>query len=564
MAWSGVITTAGQSLITSLADLTVTRVIAGSGCTTDASAMKAMTVSGMTFQDYGTVESIKAVTVNSTTAGTQFGMKVGAKSGGSYTMKEIGLLATASGTETLIAYFSDSTGVGIPNASTFPDFAYVLSATLAINTSATFTLSVNPNANASLEALEDLEEELEGEIAEKVSISQGSGNAGKFMVVGDDGNVSPDLLVFGGATSGADGKVGLVKQPLSADRTKFLKGDGTWGTPESVAYSAGTGLSLNDTTFSLGTSGVTAGSYGPSAAVSGTDGTTMNVPYITVDSYGRVTSISNKVYTSKNTTYSAGTGISLSSGAFSLTSGVVTAGTKGATANVTGNEGTQIKVPKITVDTYGRVTALTEYTYTSKNTTYDGSDFLPISGGTVTGATVFSKTTDSSSTTTGAVKISGGLGVAKNIYGLKVYNAVWNDIAECRYAETIEPGFCVKEDSDGIMKKTSERLMPGCRLTSDTYGTCMGETDEARTPIAIAGRVLVYPVGDVSRYHLGDAVCSAPDGKIDVMTREEIVTFPERIVGTVSEIPTYDVWYGGSKDNPQPIQVKGRIWVYVR
>ncbi len=67
----------------------------------------------------------------------------------------------------------------------------------------------------------------------------------------------------------------------------------------------------------LATSGVTAGSYGPSANVSGTNGTTISVPYITVDSYGRVTSISNKTYTSvntdTNTTYSAGTGIAISS-----------------------------------------------------------------------------------------------------------------------------------------------------------------------------------------------------------------------------------------------------------
>ena len=73
-----------------------------------------------------------------------------------------------------------------------------------------------------------------------------------------------------------------------------------------TTYSAGTGLSLSGTTFSLGTSGVTAGSYGPTANVSGSNGTTINVPQITVDSYGRVTGVTNRVYTSvdTNTTYS--------------------------------------------------------------------------------------------------------------------------------------------------------------------------------------------------------------------------------------------------------------------
>lgn len=74
-------------------------------------------------------------------------------------------------------------------------------------------------------------------------------------------------------------------------------------------YSAGNGLVLNDTTFSLASSGVTRGSYGPTANVYGANGTTISVPQITVDSYGRVTSIVNRTYTSvntdTNTTYSA-------------------------------------------------------------------------------------------------------------------------------------------------------------------------------------------------------------------------------------------------------------------
>lgn len=74
-------------------------------------------------------------------------------------------------------------------------------------------------------------------------------------------------------------------------------------------YSAGAGLSLSGTTFSLASSGVTSGSYGPSSNVNGTNGTTISVPQITVDSYGRVTSIVNRTYTSvntdTNTTYSA-------------------------------------------------------------------------------------------------------------------------------------------------------------------------------------------------------------------------------------------------------------------
>jgi len=106
--------------------------------------------------------------------------------------------------------------------------------------------------------------------------------------------------------------------------------------------------------------------------------------------------------------------------------------------------------------------------------------------------------------------------------------------------------------------------MPGCKIISDTYGMCIGETETAKTPVAITGRVLVYPYRSRTEYPLGAAVCSAPNGTIDIMTRDEIMMYPERIVGTVSEIPDYEIWHGGSKEAPSDIEVNGRIWIYVK
>ena len=149
----------------------------------------------------------------------------------------------------------------------------------------------------------------------------------------------------------------------------------------------------------------------------------------------------------------------------------------------------------------------------------------------------------------------------RNIYANKVYNAVWNDYAEFRKGLTTEPGRVVKESKEGMII-TTKRLEAGCKVISDTYGQAMGETEECKTPIAVAGRVLVYPYRDKDEYTLGAAVCSAPNGTVDIMTREEIIMYPERIVGTVSEIPEYTEW-GQSKENPL-VQVNGRIWIYVR
>ncbi len=116
-----------------------------------------------------------------------------------------------------------------------------------------------------------------------------------------------------GSTASYSGIAGYAPAPSAGANDRYLRCDGTWATPPNTntdtQYHAGTGLTLSGTTFSLSSSGVTSGSYGPSANVNGTNGTTISVPQITVDSYGRVTSIVNRTYTSvntdTNTTYSA-------------------------------------------------------------------------------------------------------------------------------------------------------------------------------------------------------------------------------------------------------------------
>lgn len=144
------------------------------------------------------------------------------------------------------------------------------------------------------------------------------------------------------------------------------------------------------------------------------------------------------------------------------------------------------------------------------------------------------------------------------IYGARVYGAVWNDYAEYRSAEITEPGRVVQESSDGIMKLATARLQSGCEIISDTFGFAIGETDKCKTPIAATGRVLAYPFEDKDSYELGQAVCSGPNGTVSKMTREEIMMYPERIIGTVSEIPKYETWGTGN------INVNGRIWIRIK
>lgn len=270
----------------------------------------------------------------------------------------------------------------------------------------------------------------------------------------------------------------------SSDTTNVIAGNGLTG--------GGKANSSIGVTLNLATSGVTAGSYGPSAAVTGSNGTTMNVPQITVDSYGRVTSITNRVYTAQNTN------------------------------------------TKVTQTAYSTSANLPILTCTTASPT-SGSAYGAYYD---TGVYINHNT--------------------KALTATKVYGAVWNDYAEYRnQEEEIKPGYCVYSSDNGKVHLTTEKFQACDGIVSDTFGFGIGETDECKTPLAVAGRVLTY-AENPEELHSGDAVCAGPNGKVVKMTREEIREWPDRIVGVVSEIPTYETWGTGN------VKVDGRIWIKVK
>lgn len=215
-------------------------------------------------------------------------------------------------------------------------------------------------------------------------------------------------------------------------------------------------------------------------------------------------------------------------------------------ASIAGNEGT------VTI-----TTSLANTNLNTLNGKYLRKDQADSTNYTLT----LNNTTDLNTTLTtaqGALIVKGGVHVAKQLYASKVYNSVWNDYAECRKAETLEPGRVIIEDASGEMKLSSERLQPGGSIISDTYGHSMGYTEECKTPVAVAGRVLAYYDGDINMYTVGAAVGTGPNGTVSLMTREEIMTYPDRIIGIVSEIPSYEEW------GPEHIKVNGRIWIKIK
>ena len=141
----------------------------------------------------------------------------------------------------------------------------------------------------------------------------------------------------------------------------------------------------------------------------------------------------------------------------------------------------------------------------------------------------------------------------------KLWGAVWNDYAECREADTIEPGKCVIEVGDDTLITSTERMMPGANITSDTFGFAIGETEQAKTPIAVSGRVLAYPYESREEFkkNIGRPVCSGPNGTVSIMTDEEYREKGYCAIGTISAIPDYEEWGTGK------VKVNGRVWIKV-
>ena len=169
---------------------------------------------------------------------------------------------------------------------------------------------------------------------------------------------------------------------------------------------------------------------------------------------------------------------------------------------------------------------------------------------------------DSSSTTTGTMVVTGGVGVSGNIYAANVYGAVWNDFAEFREGPANIPGYVFSEVGDDTIELSHRRLQPGSMICSDTYGFAIGETDKAITPIAVAGRVLAHPMEDREeyRYHIGGFVGASENGRVTIMTPDEVRNYPESIIGTISAVPDYEEW--GAEGHK--VRVDGRVWIKVK
>lgn len=217
----------------------------------------------------------------------------------------------------------------------------------------------------------------------------------------------PDTKYTNFVGSGSEAKSGLVPSPGTiAGTTKYLREDGTWSVPPDTTYIAGRAIEISQGAISVTNSGVSSGAYGLTDSTSVNIGTSFTVPGFVVDQYGRLTQAYSKTVTvnapnmTGATTSAAGTAglvptptagkptrYLCSTGEWSIPTGTIyngsttisvkpsttdgeyniylvalfpgtTSQSVGPSASGTINFGSAFNVPYITIDQYGRITAL--------------------------------------------------------------------------------------------------------------------------------------------------------------------------------------------------------------
>ena len=166
--------------------------------------------------------------------------------------------------------------------------------------------------------------------------------------------------------------------------------------------------------------------------------------------------------------------------------------------------------------------------------------------------------TSSSDGTTGISKLYYNSSVGVQPSSGVLYGAAWNDYAEYRKidSDVIEAGRVVCETGEDSLAYASERLQAAPAVISNTYGMIIGERDEKSAPIAVAGKVLVYPHENPCFYNPGDVLCAASKGTASRMTREEIMKYPDRILGYFVGRPKEETFNG--------VSTYGKIWIRLK
>ena len=167
-----------------------------------------------------------------------------------------------------------------------------------------------------------------------------------------------------------------------------------------------------------------------------------------------------------------------------------------------------------------------------------------------------------SDSTSGALTVStGGIYAASGIKSnTGVYNAVWNDLADCIPVDDeckVEPGYCYCFDGERYYKSTKYLDEGIVGIDSDTYGMNMGHKPGLnQMDVAVAGFVLAYVDKE---YKPGTPLTCAKNGYLTKIKLKDKIRYPERVVATYWKSELADEWGSDSRK----VKVNGRKWVKI-
>ena len=160
-----------------------------------------------------------------------------------------------------------------------------------------------------------------------------------------------------------------------------------------------------------------------------------------------------------------------------------------------------------------------------------------------------------------ALSVEGGVYATSGIMSATgVYNAVWNDLADCIPVDDeckVEPGYCYCFNGEKYYKSTKYLDEGIVGIDSDTYGMNMGHKPGLnQMDVAVAGFVLAYVDKE---YKPGTPLTCTENGYLTEIKKEDKIEYPERIVATYWKSELADEWGSDSRK----VKVNGRKWVRV-
>ena len=364
------------------------------------------------------------------------------------------------------------------------------------------------------------------------------------------GNVTGDCT---GSSGSCKGNAATATQ-FSANKSVALTGDVTGSASSKAGWSVAT---------TLADSGVTAGSYGPSANASPASKGTFSVPYITVDAKGRVTAASTKTITlPADTTYSVATTSAnglMSSSDKSKLDGIATGANKTTVDSALSSSSTNPVQNKV-INTALAGKANSSHTHT---------EYLPLAGGKVTGPTSFTGTVGNTQSEAGVYLgldtnadapnanmaiVSANtaayidMGAPNEDYGFRIikWKGLSGDVAQFTYGGG---GTITVPNATGTLALTSQiptySAGTNLALSSTTFNYTVKQTTTAIDSLTTSGNYWAssYTINGTSGYWYIEVIQMGDANHI--LQRATLLSDPSNVImRSRNGSTTWSAWYG--------------------